>query len=59
MKNDRAEPAEDAPRFEFGRNWRDFVTRCFGEGRVEISKRHLLDVLGRSELNALDMVDIG
>jgi len=50
---------ESIPRFEFGQNWHDFVTQSFGEGRVEISKQHLLDFLNRKNLEALDVIDIG
>lgn len=50
---------EAIPRFDFGQNWHDFVTRSFGEGRVEISKQHLLKFLGRKDLKTLDVIDIG
>jgi len=50
---------EDASRFEFGANWADFVERNFSQERVDISRRHLLDFLGRESLEGLRFLDIG
>jgi len=50
---------DEAPRFDFGRNWHDFIQKNFGEDRVEISKKHMLNFLGREILDGLDMIDIG
>lgn len=55
----QVELKDDAPRFEFGRNWHDFIQKNFGEDRVEISKKHMLNFLGREILDGLDMIDIG
>lgn len=50
---------DGAPRFEFGRNWHDFIQKNFGEDRVEASKKKILEFLGRKNLDGLDMIDIG
>lgn len=55
----QVELKDDAPCFEFGRNWHDFIQKNFGEDRVEISKKHMLNFLGREILDGLDMIDIG
>lgn len=46
-------------RFEFGANWADFVEKHFSQERVDISRRHLLDFLGRDSLDGLRVLDIG
>lgn len=45
--------------YEFGKNWTRFVKRSFNEERVEIAKRHILTLIGRSDLNGLDFLDMG
>lgn len=45
--------------FAFGRNWDRFVRKHFSDERVEISKRHLLEFLGRSDLTGLSFLDLG
>ena len=45
--------------YEFGKNWTRYVKRAFDDERVEIAKRHLLAVIGRSDLRGLDFLDIG
>lgn len=50
---------EDGRRFEFGENWADFVDKNFSQERVDISRRHLLDFLGRKSLDGLSFLDIG
>lgn len=50
---------EDAMRFEFGANWTEFIEKNFSQERVEISRRHLLDFLGKSSLEGLSFLDIG
>jgi 2-polyprenyl-6-hydroxyphenyl methylase/3-demethylubiquinone-9 3-methyltransferase len=59
MTSAQSDMKQDIPRFEFGENWHDFVTRSYGEGRVEISKQHLLKFLGRNDLKSLEVIDIG
>ena len=46
-------------RFEFGANWANFVDKHFSQERVDISRRHLLDFLGRDSLDGLSVLDIG
>lgn len=46
-------------RFDFGRNWEDFVKKRFSEERVETSRRHLLDFLGVNDLKEHTFLDIG
>jgi len=46
-------------RFEFGKNWHDFIQKNFDEEKVAISKRHILDFMGRSDLSGLSVLDIG
>ena len=46
-------------RFEFGRNWHDFIQKNFGEEAVAVSKKHMLGFLERSELDRLSVLDIG
>src|SRR5215831_17819380 len=49
----------DGGRFEFGKNWMDYVKRSLDPERVEIAKRHLLAVLRRNDLEGVDFLDIG
>lgn len=49
----------DNIRFEFGRNWKDFIERNLGEERINVSRRHLLDFLGLSDLAGRTFLDIG
>jgi SAM-dependent methyltransferase len=46
-------------RFGFGANWADYVKRHFSDERVEIAKRHLLDVLKLEDLSGRTFLDIG
>jgi len=46
-------------RFEFGKNWHDFIQKNFDKEKVEISRRHILDFMGRTDLNGLSVLDIG
>ena len=46
-------------RFEFGQNWKRFVDRHFSEERVEMSRQHLLNFLGREDLKGVSFLDIG
>lgn len=51
--------SKDESRFEFGANWADFVDKHFSQERVDISRRHLLEFLGRESLEGLSFLDIG
>ena len=46
-------------RFEFGKNWYDFIQKNFDEEKVEISKRHILQFLRRESLAGITVLDIG
>jgi len=46
-------------RFEFGKNWHDYVKRNFSQSKVEISKRHMLEFMCRETLRGLTFLDIG
>jgi len=45
--------------FSFGRNWDRYVRGHFGDERVEISRRHLLEFLGMADLSGRSFLDIG
>lgn len=46
-------------RFEFGKNWKNYIEKHFSQERVEISKRHMLDFLGVERLDGKTFLDIG
>ncbi|MFQ5486755.1 MAG: class I SAM-dependent methyltransferase, partial [Desulfobacterales bacterium] len=46
-------------RFEFGKNWRDYVNKSFNQDKVEISKRHMLQFMHRKALKGFTILDIG
>ena len=46
-------------RFEFGKNWTQFVEKHFSIERVEIAKSHLLNFLEIEDLKGLKFLDIG
>lgn len=46
-------------RFEFGKNWNEFIRQNYGQDKVEISKRHMLKFMGRENLDGLSFLDIG
>ncbi|HEV2109737.1 MAG TPA: class I SAM-dependent methyltransferase [Gammaproteobacteria bacterium] len=50
---------DETPRFEFGKNWLDYIHKNFSDETAEISKKHLLSVLDRSDLKGLSFLDIG
>jgi SAM-dependent methyltransferase len=50
---------DDMNRFEFGANWAGFVDKHFSQERVDISRHHMLDFLGRESLEGLSFLDIG
>ena len=45
--------------FSFGRNWDRYVRGHFDDGRVEISRRYLMDFLGLPDLSGKSFLDIG
>ena len=45
--------------FSFGKNWGEFIERYFSEERMEISRKHLLGFLDRSDLQGVAFLDIG
>lgn len=51
--------SEQDQRFEFGKNWLDYIHKNFNEENVEISKTHMLGVLGRDGLKGISLLDIG
>lgn len=50
---------EEDQRFEFGKNWSDFIQKHFSSEKVEISKNHILKFMDRQDLNGLSILDIG
>ncbi len=46
-------------RFDFGKNWLDFIQKNFGQDKVEISKSHILKFMRRESLKGLTFLDIG
>lgn len=50
---------DDGRRFEFGRNWRDFIEHHFSQELVDVSKRHILAFMKRDSLEGLSVMDIG
>ena len=46
-------------RFEFGKNWKNYIERSFNQEKVEVSKKHILNFLERSHLEGLRFLDIG
>ncbi|WP_337996693.1 class I SAM-dependent methyltransferase [Oleispirillum naphthae] len=46
-------------RFEFGKNWLDFIRREFSQEKIDISKRHILEFMRRDDLAGLSFLDIG
>ncbi len=49
----------DVQRFDFGRNWQNFVDKHFTEERVRIAREHLLRFLKLPDLTGKRMLDIG
>ena len=49
----------DEKRFEFGRNWRQFVERHYSQDAVDVSRSHILEFLKRQDLKGLRVIDIG
>ena len=46
-------------RFEFGKNWLNYIHKNFSEEKAEISQKHMLSVLDRGDLKGLSFLDIG
>jgi SAM-dependent methyltransferase len=46
-------------RFEFGKNWHDFIRKNFDKDKVEVSRRHILSFMGLDDLKGLSVLDIG
>jgi 2-polyprenyl-3-methyl-5-hydroxy-6-metoxy-1,4-benzoquinol methylase len=46
-------------RFEFGANWANFVDKHFNQERLDISRKQLLEFLGKDSLKELSFLDIG
>lgn len=46
-------------RFEFGKNWLDFIQKNFGQDKVDTSKNHMLRFMQRDNLEGLSFLDIG
>jgi len=51
--------ADTKLRFEFGKNWDEFIRQNFGQDKVDISKRHMLKFMQRDNLDGLSFLDIG
>jgi len=49
----------DEKRFEFGRNWQQFVERHYSQEIVDVSRSHILKFLDRPNLTGLHVIDIG
>lgn len=49
----------DDKRFEFGKNWRDFISKHYSQDKVEVSKQHILGFMKRPDLKGLSIIDIG
>ncbi len=50
---------ESDKRFEFGKNWLDFIKKNYGDEQVTIAKEHLLGFLKRDDLKGIEFLDIG
>ena len=46
-------------RYEFGKNWEDFVKSSLNEERLKVSREHILRFLGMNDLEGLTFLDIG
>lgn len=46
-------------RFEFGKNWLDFIQKNYGQDKVETSRQHILQFMGMENLDGLSFLDIG
>ena len=50
---------QETQTFAFGKNWAKFVRNHLNEERLEISRRKLLDTLGRPDLEGATFLDVG
>ncbi len=46
-------------RFEFGKNWLNYIHKNLTEEKVEISRKHMLRVLGQEDIKRMSFLDIG
>lgn len=51
--------AKTNDRFEFGKNWLDFIKANFSPEQVGVSQRHILEFLGTHSLKDITVLDIG
>jgi len=51
--------SNEEQRFEFGKNWLNYIHKNFNEEKAEISRKHMLNVLDRGDLKGLSFLDIG
>ena len=51
--------SSDEQRFEFGKNWLNYIHRNFSEEKAGISRKHMLGVLDRGDLKGITFLDIG
>ncbi len=49
----------DAKRFEFGKNWTDYISKHFDEGAIISSKNHFCFFTGFEDIKNMTFVDIG
>lgn len=49
----------DEQRFEFGKNWLNYIHKNLNEENAGISRKHMLGVLDRVDLKGLSFLDIG
>src|ERR1700730_12856833 len=59
MRITMTDTVSDVQRFDFGRNWQNFVDKHFTEERVRIAREHLLRFLKLPDLTGKRMLDIG
>lgn len=46
-------------RFEFGKNWRQYIDKHYSQEAVAVSKTRILEFMKRSDLRGLKVIDIG
>ena len=46
-------------RFEFGKNWLEFIKANLNQEKIEVSKKHILDFMEAENLHGLNILDIG
>lgn len=50
---------EPEMRFEFGKNWHQFIKRNFSEERLAVASKKILDFTGRTDFADMELLDIG